>query len=600
MKSLLGIYESLEKNIFNTLNRKILGNILLLVAFLIAPYIFFMIQKDRMATVLAKAGTAEEMAAGMQAILASCGPWVYGLLIAALVAALSVYLFLRHLVVSPMRRMIHFFEENNKQDVDLSAKLPVTTFDEYQELSIQYNAFIERLRDMIMGVRKMGVDIAVNAVRASKAINDTAANSQEQGTMAADIFSSSDQSTQAIDQVANHSQTVSATTSDNLEMARESMKELAQATKEIEEVHGALADFQETVSALNQNSDTIQKVVELIQNISSQTNLLALNAAVEAARAGQHGKGFAVVAEEVRTLATRVKTATDDVARSINTMNGLVQNTYQKTETIQTNIGETRGVIRSAAEHFEKIVDDFDRNSGQLMKIASATEELSATNVEIHSKITGVRDAALQISGQMDSANDATTGLAATTEKMQELVSRFVTGHGNFERILKALQGYRDDIQIKMQAMADRGINVLDRNYIPVPNTNPPKYTTSYDEIYDREFQALFDRNRDAIDGIIYTLTTDVNGYVPTHHSNTSQPLTGDYEYDVANSRQKKIYATNEVEIRRATNQEPFLLQTYIRDTGQILSDISLPIFINGQFWGAHIAGFDPEVLTRD
>lgn len=600
MNGLRALYVSLEKSVFNTLNRKILGNVMFLTLFLLAPILFFMVQKSRMEAVLAAGGSAEQLSAGIGAILADCGPYVYLMMAAAVGAAIFTFFFLRFLVVVPMRRMISFFDQNNSDQVDLEARLPVTTFDEYQELSEKYNEFIDRLRQMIGTVRKMGVDIAVNATRAAKAINDTAANSCEQNELAADIYNSSEQSTQAIEQVADHSQTVSATTTDNLEMARSSMGELSQAAQEIEEAYLSLQDFQQTVNELNTNSESIKKVVALIQNISSQTNLLALNAAVEAARAGQHGKGFAVVAEEVRTLATRVKTATDDVANSINTMNGLVQNTYQKTEGIQGNISDTRKIIHDAADHFQKIVDDFDRNSGQLMKIASATEELSATNMEIHSKINNVQQTSQAVSSQMMAADSATSGLSQTTEKMQDLVSRFITGNGNFERVVNKLQACRDDIQAKMQAMSDQGIDVLDRNYRPIENTNPQKYTTAYDAAFDQAFQHLFDHNRDAIDGVIYCLLTDMNGYVPTHHGNVSQALTGDYDYDVVNSRQKRLYANNEVEKRRATNQDPFLLQTYIRDTGEILSDIALPIFVNGQFWGNHIAGFDPEVLTRD
>jgi methyl-accepting chemotaxis protein len=87
---------------------------------------------------------------------------------------------------------------------------------------------------------------------------------------------------------------------------------------------------------------------------------------------------------------------------------------------------------------------------------------------------------------------------------------------------------------------------------------------------------------------------------VPTHHSNVSKPLTGDLEQDIANSRHKRIYMASTFDERRAQNTQPFLLQTNARDTGEVLSDLSLPIYVNGKHWGAYITGFDPKILLED
>ena len=87
----------------------------------------------------------------------------------------------------------------------------------------------------------------------------------------------------------------------------------------------------------------------------------------------------------------------------------------------------------------------------------------------------------------------------------------------------------------------------------------------------------------------------DVNGYLPTHHKKYSQPLTGDFEIDVVNSRDKRMFNNGEMEIRRAKNTTPMLLQTNMRDTGEILTDISLPIHVGTRHWGAFILGLKPE-----
>lgn len=593
------IYDWLEVTIFNTLNRKILCNLFPLTIFAVIPVVAWLTLRGRIEGALVHAGSPQEITTLIRSVLESGDRWFWLLSGGGFLFFLISYLFLRYLLLNPVQRMIQFFNDRTDKEVNLSEPLPVTSVDEYQDLADSYHHFLEKLRRMIASVRQTGVTIAVNSCRVAKSLGETTENAQVQESMAADIYHSSEQSTQAIEQVAANCQVVAATTSNNLEMARSSMGELHEATRKIDQSLTQLKEFEGTVTTLNANSTKISKVVSLIQNIAFQTNLLALNAAVEAARAGQHGKGFAVVAEEVRTLATQVNEATDEVSQNISTMNALVNQTASQTGEIIGNIDETKTVIDSAHQHFTQIVEDLDNNSAQLMRVASATEQLSASNVEIHSKVGEIRQTSLAVSEQMIRANEATTELGMITETMQETVSRFIIGQGNFEHILETVRKFRDEAEQNIGNLAARGINVMDRNHVPVLGTKPQKYTTDYDQEFDRAFQEMVDRHRSKIKGAIYTLLIDSSGYISTHHSQTSQPLTGNYEQDVQNSRNRRIYFSNLFEQRRAQNTQPFLLQTNMRDTGEVLSDLSLPIYVNGQHWGAYIAGFDPELLLQ-
>ena len=159
--------------------------------------------------------------------------------------------------------------------------------------------------------------------------------------------------------------------------------------------------------------------------------------------------------------------------------------------------------------------------------------------------------------------------------------------------------GQRDLIQAKMIEMTSRGINVLDRDYKPVPNTNPQKFSTAYNAAFDKELQPIFDSGMNLI-GASYSLVTDVNGYVGTHNGNNQKPLTGNYEIDLVNSREKIFYYSNDTEIKRSQNTSNFLLQTYPRNTGEMMTDLSLPIYINGTHWGAFITGINPDILLQD
>ena len=95
-------------------------------------------------------------------------------------------------------------------------------------------------------------------------------------------------------------------------------------------------------------------------------------------------------------------------------------------------------------------------------------------------------------------------------------------------------------------------------------------------------------------------LAIDRNGYLPLHHQQFSQPMTGDPQRDLLNSRHQRIFLSNTTERRRCNHTEDMLLQTYMRDTGQILNDLSMPIYINGKHWGAMIVGFDARAMFPD
>jgi methyl-accepting chemotaxis protein len=178
------------------------------------------------------------------------------------------------------------------------------------------------------------------------------------------------------------------------------------------------------------------------------------------------------------------------------------------------------------------------------------------------------------------------------------MVSRFQTGRGFFEENIVTTRRYRDQLQERIADLRRRGVNVLDRQYKPIPNTNPQKYKTAYDEHFERELQGIYDQCARELKGGKYALCTDVNGYGPTHNSQFSRPLTGDYQKDLLASRDKRLF-NDPTGIRSAKNTETFLLQTYMRDTGEILNDLSMPIHVEGQHWGCLRVGYDPKVILE-
>ncbi len=126
--------------------------------------------------------------------------------------------------------------------------------------------------------------------------------------------------------------------------------------------------------------------------------------------------------------------------------------------------------------------------------------------------------------------------------------------------------------------------DAFDTNYEQIGNFDPPKYHTKYDSYLDKAILGVQDEFlKDP--NIVFAIAVDINGYLPTHNSRFQKPITGDKEKDKVGNRTKRVF-NDPVGIGAAKNTTPGFLQVYHRDTGEVMWDISSPIYVKGQQWG--------------
>ncbi|SHM92813.1 methyl-accepting chemotaxis protein [Pseudomonas asturiensis] len=438
---------------------------------------------------------------------------------------------------------------------------------------------------------------ALSAAQVAFAVRQLAGKVQSQLDAAEQVVSSADLMIATEQQTAQLSQQALSAASQARQRSDAGSGVLTESIQRMHRLSQGAVQSRELIEALSQRSEEIQRVTMVIQSIASQTNLLALNAAIEAARAGEHGRGFAVVADEVRGLAGRTASATQEVGQ-------MVADIQQRTSQV---VGQIR-----------QLSTDLDAGVEQVELTGQHLESIARLAVEVESQVGEIAHGAQTNQDQLASLFVAVermrSDLAVSDEQTRHLAKAAVQMEGQAETISQRLaQVGLDDyhqriydlaregaqqIAAKFEADIDRGAvsldDLFDRQYKPIPGTSPTRFNTRFDRYTDQVLPGVQEPLLSRHEGLVFAIACTQQGYVPTHNAAFNQPLTGDPSVDNARNRSKRKF-DDRTGIRCGSHQQPVLLQTYTRDTGELMHDLSVPILIKGRHWGGLRLGYKPE-----
>ncbi|WP_053152053.1 methyl-accepting chemotaxis protein [Pseudomonas sp. Pf153] len=308
---------------------------------------------------------------------------------------------------------------------DLSHNIIVTRRDELGVLQQGIARMGVTLRDLIGGIRDGVTQIASAAEELSAVTEQTSAGVNSQKVETDQVATAMHEMTATVQEVARNAEEASQAAAAADGEARAGDQVVNEAIAQIERLASEVVRSTDAMTMLQQESDKIGSVMDVIKSVAEQTNLLALNAAIEAARAGEAGRGFAVVADEVRGLAQRTQKSTEEIE-------GLVAGLQNGTQQVAAVMNNSRSLTdssvaltRKAGASLENITRTVSNIQSMNQQIAAAAEQQSAVAEEISRSIINVRDVSEQTAAASEETAASSVELARLGNQLQMMVSHF-------------------------------------------------------------------------------------------------------------------------------------------------------------------------------
>ncbi|MDB2356165.1 methyl-accepting chemotaxis protein [Pseudoalteromonas sp. KS88] len=310
-------------------------------------------------------------------------------------------------------------------DGDLTGRITIKSQDEFSELATAFNHFLDNLQQLIRDVLMQANELNGLGGELSQFANQNSDVNQKLNQASESIVSAVHQMSVASREVASVAQESSKEADNSQSLAKDGLSAVASSSNKIIALSENMEHASNKSTELQQSSDNIAKVLEVIRAIAEQTNLLALNAAIEAARAGEQGRGFAVVADEVRTLATRTQESTNDIQN-------MVEQFANSVDQSLTAINSGKGLAEDAVASFSQTNDVLNAMQSSSIKVnemamqtAHATDEQTTVAQEISHNLSSLNDQTLQGGELARSTEDVALRVNQLTDELSNLVKRF-------------------------------------------------------------------------------------------------------------------------------------------------------------------------------
>ncbi|MEC4726326.1 methyl-accepting chemotaxis protein [Shewanella sp. D64] len=322
-------------------------------------------------------------------------------------------------------KTLHLSVTEIEQNSDLTRRIECGSQDELGQLSQSFNLMLDKFQSSLQNVSGTSKELAISSNGMAKVTSESADSVQQQQHELDMVATAMNEMTETVIEVARNANDAAEAADLADIQTKEGMRVV---NRTIETIVGLATEIERAgvvIQNLENDSNQIGSILDVIKSIAEQTNLLALNAAIEAARAGEQGRGFAVVADEVRTLASRTQESTQEIQ-------SMIEKLQSGTKTAVKVMSESRQYADDSVQHAKSAGDVLKLMTASISKItdmntqiATAAEEQSAVSEEINTNIVNIHHAAEQTAAGAKSTKSESERLAEMAIQLDELVSQF-------------------------------------------------------------------------------------------------------------------------------------------------------------------------------
>lgn len=349
---------------------------------------------------------------------------VFFVLILIMISAAVLSMIVGNQITKPIRAVTDQITDISRT-LNLGTTVKVAVRNEIETLVEHFNELILKVRDLLKETK-------TNSALVSESTSLTTANLEKlvelvitQNHQMSGIASAIEESSATVQEISENGNRAAISTGEVKNKVNEGAARVDETIEEINLISKEVHDTAISIGELGTNSEQIGNIITVINDIADQTNLLALNAAIEAARAGEHGRGFAVVADEVRKLSERTTKSTKEISQMISTIQNNIKSATAAMQSAKTNVGRGVDKAHNAGKSLEEIIERVNGISDMITQIATATEEQTATVVEISRNTQSVFESTGTVKNEMLNIIGSNKEVATKSDMLKNSVSKF-------------------------------------------------------------------------------------------------------------------------------------------------------------------------------
>jgi methyl-accepting chemotaxis protein len=357
-----------------------------------------------------------------------------------------IAIFISRVISKPVVRISEALKDISEGEGDLTRTINITSKDEIGDLAFYFNKTIEKIKDLIIIIKKeslllfdIGNDLASNMTETAAAIHEITTNIQSvkervinQSASVTETNATMEQITVNINKLNNHIETQVSSVSQSSSAIEEMLANIQSVTQTLmkneENVTGlteasevgrsGLQEVATDIQDIERESKGLLEINTVMENIASQTNLLSMNAAIEAAHAGEAGKGFAVVADEIRKLAENSGEQSKVISSVLKKMAESVNKISFSTETVLKNFELIDNSVKVVAEQEANIHNAMEEQGQGSKQILDAVSEMNEITQQVKSGSLQMLEGSKEVIDESNNLEKVTQEIAGGMNEM--------------------------------------------------------------------------------------------------------------------------------------------------------------------------------------